>query len=268
MYQFSVSEGAAVGTPVGRVIATDADMGENTDMSYLIKDEEGGELFKVTTDGDTQEAIITIKKSLDFESKRTHNVVVEAVNKHVDPRFLELGSFRDQTIVRVSVTDADEPPIFLPAEGAIMEVQEDARLGALVGTATAKDPDKENAPVRFSIDRSTDQEQIFHIDPVSGAITLGKILDRETAGWHNITVTAVEADNVSQISHSSVSIRILDVNDNPPELARPYEASICEDAKPGQVRANSKVMHYYHVTNVLQHAYYSLMQGFPNMVLE
>lgn len=34
---------------------------------------------------------------------------------------------------------------------------------------------------------------IFHIDPDSGAITLGKILDRETAGWHNITVKAVEA---------------------------------------------------------------------------
>nr|XP_046168443.1 cadherin-22-like isoform X3 [Oncorhynchus gorbuscha] len=235
MYQFSMSEGAAVGTPVGRVIATDADMGENTDMSYLIKDEEGGELFKVTTDSDTQEAIITIKKALDFESKRTHNVVVEAVNKHVDPRFSELGSFRDQTIVRVSVNDIDEPPVFHPAEGTILEVQEDARLGALVGTVTAKDPDMENAPVRYSIDQSTDQEQIFHIDPVSGAITLGNILDRETAGWHNITVMAVEADNVSQISHSSVSIRILDVNDNPPELATPYEASICEDAKPGQL---------------------------------
>uniref|UniRef100_A0A8C8IWE3 Cadherin-22 n=1 Tax=Oncorhynchus tshawytscha TaxID=74940 RepID=A0A8C8IWE3_ONCTS len=235
MYQFSMSEGAAVGTPVGRVIATDADMGENTDMSYLIKDEEGGELFKVTTDSDTQEAIITIKKALDFESKRTHNVVVEAVNKHVDPRFSELGSFRDQTIVRVSVNDIDEPPVFHPAEGTILEVQEDARLGALVGTVTAKDPDTENAPVRYSIDQSTDQEQIFHIDPVSGAITLGNILDRETAGWHNITVMAVEADNVSQISHSSVSIRILDVNDNPPELATPYEASICEDAKPGQL---------------------------------
>lgn len=60
MYQFSVSEGAAVGTPVGRVIATDADMGENTDMSYLIK--EGGELFKVTTDVKTQEAVVSIKK--------------------------------------------------------------------------------------------------------------------------------------------------------------------------------------------------------------
>ena len=42
------------------------------------------------------------------------------------------------------------------------------------------------------------------------------------------------ADNQAMVSHSAVSIRILDVNDNPPELAYPYEASICEDAKPGQ----------------------------------
>ncbi|KAM6979788.1 cadherin-22 [Aplochiton taeniatus] len=235
MYQFSVSEGAVVGTSVGRVIATDADMGDNTDMSYLIKDQDGGELFKVATDTDTQEAIITIKKPLDYESKRTHNVVVEAVNKHVDPRFVDLGTFRDQTIVRVSVSDTDEPPIFLPAEGAVLEVLEDASLGALVGLVTARDPDVENTPVRFSIDQSTDQEGIFHIDPVSGAITLGEILDRETAGWHNITVTAVEADNQAMVSHSAVSIRILDVNDNPPELAMPYEASVCEDAKPAQL---------------------------------
>uniref|UniRef100_A0A674NJN4 Cadherin 22 n=1 Tax=Takifugu rubripes TaxID=31033 RepID=A0A674NJN4_TAKRU len=233
MYQFSVSEGAAVGTPVGHVIATDADMGENTDMTYLIKD--GGELFKVTTDVETQEAVVSIKKPLDFETRRTHNVVVEAVNKHVDPRFVDLGSFRDQTIVRVSVSDVDEPPTFKPPEGTIMEVQEDAKVGALVGVVSASDPDVKNKSVRFSIDRATDQEMIFYIDPDSGAITLGKNLDRETAGWHNITVKAVEADNQTMASHSPVSIRILDVNDNPPELATPYEASICEDAKPGQV---------------------------------
>lgn len=53
--------------------------------------------------------------------------------------------------------------------------------------------------LRFSIDRTTDQEMIFHIDPDSGAITLGKILDRETAGWHNITVKAVEAGTLLSI---------------------------------------------------------------------
>ncbi|RXM33947.1 Cadherin-22 [Acipenser ruthenus] len=195
MYQFSVSESAAVGTPVGRVKAEDADMGENTDMSYLIKDEEGAELFRVSTDGDSQEAIITVRKPLDYENKRTHNVVVEAVNKHVDPRFVDLGSFRDQTIVRVSVTDWDEPPQFRPP-AAVLEVQEDARLGALVGVVNAVDPDLDNAPVRYSIDQGTDLENIFNIDSITGALTLGKILDRETAGWHNITVQAVEAGTI------------------------------------------------------------------------
>lgn len=50
---------------------------------------------------------------------------------------------------------------------------------------------------RFSIDPTSDQEMIFRINPDTGAITLGKILDRETAGWHNITVKAVEAGTPS-----------------------------------------------------------------------
>lgn len=93
-----------------------------------------------------------IFQPLDFETRRTHNVVVEAVNKHVDPRFVDLGSFRDQTIVRVSVTDVDEPPTFQPPDGTIMEVQEDAKVGALVGVVSASDPDVKNKSVRYDIE--------------------------------------------------------------------------------------------------------------------
>jgi len=47
--------------------------------------------------------------------------------------------------------------------------------------------------LRYAIDRSTDTERIFDIDANTGAIVTGKVLDRETAGWHNITVLAMEA---------------------------------------------------------------------------
>ncbi|NXL46120.1 CAD22 protein, partial [Podilymbus podiceps] len=234
MYQFSIVETAPVGTAIGRVKAEDSDVGENTDMTYQMKDEEGVEMFKVTTDGNTQEAVITVQKPLDYESKKVHTVVVEALNKFVDPRFVDLGTFRDQTIVRVSVLDVDEPPEFRPPSN-LMEVQEDAHIGSVVGVVTALDPDTANHPVRYAIDRSTDAERIFDIDANTGAIMTGKVLDRETAGWHNITVLAMEADNHSQVSRASLRIRILDVNDNPPELATPYEAAVCEDAKPGQL---------------------------------
>lgn len=65
------------------------------------------------------------------------------------------------------------------------------------------------------------------------------VLGRDIAVSHFISVPFLfgisPADNHTMASYSPVSIRILDVNDNPPELATPYEASICEDAKPGQV---------------------------------
>uniref|UniRef100_A0A8B9PBP1 Cadherin-22 n=1 Tax=Apteryx owenii TaxID=8824 RepID=A0A8B9PBP1_APTOW len=234
MYQFSIVETAPVGTAVGRVKAEDSDVGENTDMTYQMKDEEGVDMFKVTTDSNTQEAVITVQKPLDYESKKVHTIIVEALNKFVDPRFVDLGTFRDQTIVRVSVLDVDEPPEFQPPSD-LMEVQEDAHVGSVVGVVTALDPDTVNHPVRYAIDRSTDVERIFDIDANTGAIVTGKVLDRETAGWHNITVLAMEADNHSQVSRASLRIRILDVNDNPPELATPYEAAVCEDAKPGQL---------------------------------
>uniref|UniRef100_A0A8C4N6E7 Cadherin 22 n=1 Tax=Equus asinus TaxID=9793 RepID=A0A8C4N6E7_EQUAS len=236
MYQFSIQESAPIGTAVGRVKAEDSDVGENTDMTYHLKEESGsgGHVFKVTTDSDTQEAIIVVQKRLDFESQPVHTVVLEALNKFVDPRFADLGTFRDQAIVRVAVTDVDEPPEFRPPSG-LLEVQEDAQVGSLVGVVTARDPDAANRPVRYAIDRDSDLDQIFDIDADTGAIVTGKGLDRETAGWHNITVLAMEADNHAQLSRASLRIRILDVNDNPPELATPYEAAVCEDAKPGQL---------------------------------
>ncbi|KAM6053458.1 cadherin-22 isoform 3-T8 [Theristicus caerulescens] len=228
MYQFSIVETAPVGTAIGRVKAEDSDVGENTDMTYQVKDEEGVEMFKVTTDSNTQEAVITVQKPLDYESKKVHTVVVEALNKFVDPRFVDLGTFRDQTIVRVSVLDVDEPPEFRPPSN-LMEVQEDAHIGSVVGVVTALDPDTVNHPVRYAIDRSTDAERIFDIDANTGAIVTGKVLDRETAGWHNITVLAMEADNTAAVHTQRMGFNrqeqdvyllpILVVDSGPPALS-------------------------------------------------
>lgn len=92
-------------------------------------------------------APLRLPQHLDFESQQVHTVVLEALNKFVDPRFADLGTFRDQAIVRVAVTDVDEPPEFRPPSG-LLEVQEDAQVGSLVGVVTARDPDAANRPVR------------------------------------------------------------------------------------------------------------------------
>uniref|UniRef100_F6X6N4 Cadherin-12 n=1 Tax=Xenopus tropicalis TaxID=8364 RepID=F6X6N4_XENTR len=232
LYQFSVAESSPPGSVIGRVKAEDADVGENTDMFYQIQQQEMGAMFKVSTDSITQEAVLSIIKSLDFETQKEHSLVLEAQNRFVDPRFADLGTFRDQAIIKVTVLDVDEPPKFHPLDG-IIEVQEDAHIGSVIGAITAIDPDKANNPISYTLDRNSD-DGIFEIDVESGEIRITKPLDRETSGWHNLTVQAHETDPL-KVSFLSLRIRILDVNDNPPELATPHESSVCEDALPGQL---------------------------------
>lgn len=57
---FSVSELAAPGAEVGRISATDADLGENAKLEYTILEGESGDTFSIT--GVNQEAIITLTK--------------------------------------------------------------------------------------------------------------------------------------------------------------------------------------------------------------
>ncbi|OCT76311.1 hypothetical protein XELAEV_18031517mg [Xenopus laevis] len=129
---------------------------------------------------------------LDFESRRLHNFEVEASNINVEPRFLHLGPFKDTATVKVLLQDADEAPIFSKLF-YVIEVDEDTKEGSIVGQVTAQDPDSSKNPVRYSIDRNTDMENIFDIYSGNGSIFLEKPLDREAIPWHNITVIATEA---------------------------------------------------------------------------
>ena len=43
------------------------------------------------------------------------------------------------------------------------------------------------------------------------------------------------ADNPSLLSHVTVTVQVLDVNDNPPEIATDEEVIVCESSRPGQV---------------------------------
>nr|XP_019833755.1 PREDICTED: cadherin-11-like [Bos indicus] len=146
VYQMSVSEAAVPGEEVGRVKAKDPDIGENGLVTYNIVDGDGMELFEITTDYETQEGVVKLKKPVDFETKRAYSLKVEAANVHIDPKFISNGPFKDTVTVKIAVEDADEPPMFL-APSYIHEVQENAAPGTVVGRVHAKDPDAANSPI-------------------------------------------------------------------------------------------------------------------------
>ncbi|NXN83861.1 CADH8 protein, partial [Bombycilla garrulus] len=234
LYHFSVMEDVALGEPIGRVKANDLDIGENAKSSYDIIEGDGMDIFEITTDTQTQDGIIRVRKPLDFETKKSYTLKVEAANIHIDPRFLSGGPFKDTATVKIVVEDADEPPVF-SSPTYLLEVHENAALNSVLGQVTAHDPDVSSSPIRFSIDRHTDLERQFNINAEDGKITLATPLDRETSTWHNITIVATETRNHSQVSRVPVAIKVLDVNDNAPEFASEHEAFLCENGKPGQV---------------------------------
>ncbi|NXL29820.1 CADH8 protein, partial [Glaucidium brasilianum] len=234
LYHFSVMEDVALGEPIGRVKANDLDIGENAKSSYDIIEGDGMDIFEITTDAQTQDGIIRVRKPLDFETKKSYTLKVEAANIHIDPRFISGGPFKDTATVKIVVEDADEPPVF-SSPTYLLEVHENAAINSVIGQVTAHDPDVSSSPIRFSIDRHTDLERQFNINAEDGKITLATPLDRETNMWHNITIVATETRNYSQVSRVPVAIKVLDVNDNAPEFASEHEAFLCENGKPGQV---------------------------------
>ncbi|XP_064168883.1 cadherin-11-like [Anguilla rostrata] len=234
VYAMSVAEDKVVGEEVGRLKAKDPDLGENGLVTYRLIEGDGMGVFEITTDSETREGVIKLKKLVDFETKRAYSLKVEASNVHVDPRFIAWGPYKDTATVKIMVEDADEPPAFT-APAYSFEVEENAPDGTVVGRVHAKDTDVANSPVRYIIPRYTDIEQFFSIGPEDGVIRTTRLLDREALPWHNISVSATEIGGHHQDAKVRVNIKVKDMNDNAPEFATKYEVFVCENASPGKL---------------------------------
>ncbi|KAI5609304.1 hypothetical protein C0J50_6306 [Silurus asotus] len=233
VWMFSVSELTLPGAEVGRVSATDADVGKNALLDFTISDGDGGEMFNIT--GLNQEGVILLRQALDFETRSSYTLSVEVQNPSVDVRFLRGGVLKDEAMVKISVLNADEPPLFTHKHYTL-NISENCRAPCSVGRVHAIDPDTGHSTnIEYSIAPESDPRAVFRISPISGLITAVKVLDREREQWHNITVTAAQRDSPNQVSRVVVAIETLDVNDNPPELDGPYETAVCDTGTTGQV---------------------------------
>ncbi|XP_032826939.2 cadherin-7-like [Petromyzon marinus] len=238
-YRASVSEAAVPGTTVGRVRAQDADEGDNARVDYRIVAGDRAGAFSIATDPSTQDGVVTLAQPLDYERKHAYTLTVEAWNPVAGGGSSGSGGstaavpLAGSARILVSVEDADEGPVFSPAAYEF-EVAESQGPRHPLGTVTALDPDAAARPVRYSIDRNTDVDRHFDVDPLTGVLTVARPLDRESTEVFNITVIATQADDQALVGRAPVTVRVLDVNDNAPELLGPDELVLCENTPPGQ----------------------------------
>ncbi|KAB5555171.1 hypothetical protein PHYPO_G00030430 [Pangasianodon hypophthalmus] len=212
LYQMSIPESAPIGSVVGHIEAQDHDLGINAEMRYRVIDGDGRDAFDISADSTNMYGVITVKQRLDFETKRSYTLKVEAANTHIDKRFSANGPFSDITTVQLSIEDVDEPPQF-SSTLYYAEVREDAEIGTVLITISARDPDAANDSIRYMIDRVSDPDQYFSVGVSS----------------------AMETNNPLKTASVSVAIRVLDINDNPPSITHHHEAFLCDDARAGQL---------------------------------
>uniref|UniRef100_A0A7I4YNL8 Cadherin domain containing protein n=1 Tax=Haemonchus contortus TaxID=6289 RepID=A0A7I4YNL8_HAECO len=128
----------------------------------------------------------------------------------------------------------DPNTIHFQQESYVKELAESAAPGTLV--VTVKAVHVADQPLYYSLAAPQDSrsQNIFTLDTISGEIRLAKSLDREILDKHVLKVTAYERLDPTVSSSVTVTVDVLDVQDNSPIFERDsYFADIREDAPIG-----------------------------------
>uniref|UniRef100_A0A8C3B035 Cadherin EGF LAG seven-pass G-type receptor 1 n=1 Tax=Cyclopterus lumpus TaxID=8103 RepID=A0A8C3B035_CYCLU len=223
-YVVQIPENVAVNTKVIQVDATDRDEGNNAKVHYsIISGNVKGQFYIHSPTG-----VIDIINPLDYEMIREYNLRIKAQDGGRPPLINGTG------MVVVQVVDVnDNAPMFVstPFQASVLE---NVAIGYSVIHIQAIDGDSgENALLEYRL-TDTVPGFPFTINNSTGWITVSEELDRETTDFYTFGVEARDHGIPVMSSSASVSITVLDVNDNVPTFTeKVYSLKINEDAVVG-----------------------------------
>lgn len=227
-YLQDVKETTAMDTGILEVTAMDAD---NDQVTYTLLNEDSG-MFGIHG-GSGQSGYIYLRSELDRETRDTYTFTVQARDNGKQ-------NIRSATAkVKITVTDAnDNNPIFSQS-AYVFKIQENNGGSTVVGKVTATDRDiGNNSKLEYSI---IDQVSDFSINPFLGEISTTKTLDRESLKDKDyqlkFSVQVVDHGNPPRSHISHVTVKVEDVNDNPPKILNqlPLEEFVDENRMKGTV---------------------------------
>ncbi|XP_036597290.1 cadherin-17 [Trichosurus vulpecula] len=214
----TIEENIAIGTTILTIQATDGDepfTGSSKILYNIIQGDPDRQLV-IDTDPLTNAGYVKINKPLDFETVSMYNLVIKAENPEplVDNVQYNSSSYAKFVLM---VSDVNEPPVF-SQELYQARISENAEKNTKLIMVNATDPEGE--AISYSL--SKDTRDWLRIDGVTGEIfTMGN-LDRETESIYRVKVIATEKGGSYLTSSVDFELTLLDVNDNPPRLAKDY----------------------------------------------
>lgn len=164
--------------------------------------------------------VLTIKGHLDREQQSEYRLQVHAVDG---------GGRSCTTEVLISIKDVNDNAPQFSNQVYKVSIPEDSKINTLITKLSATDKDAGiNKQIKFRLKNPDDN--FLKIDVNNGIISLTKMLDREVKDSYNVTVVAYDKGFPRLSSSATLNIKLLDVNDNPPEFEHTiYMAEVRED---------------------------------------
>lgn len=255
VYRVSVLENIPIGTQVTKVHANDSDFAGNGnglilfDLSYQDRAEK--QYFAV----DSKEGIITTIAKLDYETKRSHRLIVTASDLGSP---VSLTSSAVVLVTVLNVDDDDEDGAGQESDNEVhkmptfqhryyeVEVDENATVPLLVAQLDLAE-DYRGDHIRYSVVADgSDSRDHFSVDPKNGSLYLMTEIDRETRDRYEakvrvdrvkigrgmpVMIYPVTGERLNGLAanEARVVVRVKDVNDNAPRFkskGRPILAAI------------------------------------------
>ncbi|XP_036365784.1 protocadherin Fat 4-like isoform X1 [Octopus sinensis] len=207
-----------VGTKLKTLKAIDKDVtAKNNKVIYLLK---SGGVGKFQVDFETGE-LTTVDIITREPQQETYTLDLQIIDSG-EPRLSSKG----QVIIHTSV---NKPPAVMKRH--YFKVQENVTPGFTVGKINASDPNNNRSmkeKLKFSI---SDADNLpFTIDENTGMVATKTLLDAETTLSYTFQILVADSGYPSNTVSSTVSVDIIDVNDNPPKFSQQlYFASLVED---------------------------------------
>ena len=207
-YTVSIEENYLPSESFLDVLATDADIGTNSNVFYsIIAIAPAGADITI----DTMTGSLSLVSELDAELSLIHNVTIRADNGPATP------SQHQDTLVVLTVLDQNDnaPEFEFPTYKTI--ISEQTPIGGFVIQLSAEDSDAtvNNSQLTFTL-VSNVNESMFAINSTTGLITLSDMVDRETQAEHLLTVVVTDNGQPSLSDDVEVTVIVTDENDNPP----------------------------------------------------
>ncbi|KAJ0055485.1 hypothetical protein NL108_003877 [Boleophthalmus pectinirostris] len=209
--EVSFPENNAPGERVTTVLAIDADSGKNAEIAYSLDAAVNG-IFSINADsGD-----IRVNTILDREQKERYEFKVIAKDKGLP---ILQGS---ATVVILVADKNDNEPKFMQ-DVFTFYVKENLEPNSPVGMVTVIDADKgQNAEMSLFIE---EEEDIFSIENDTGTIFSTLSFDREQKTTYTFRVKAVDGGDPPRSATATVSLFVMDENDNAPTVNFPINSS-------------------------------------------